>query len=61
MLMERLLVYSHNQHCSLEKAFLFDTSSKLYICTDSSPLDSPTYVICSEYIDLISDFTLLYE
>lgn len=49
------------QQCSIEKAFLFDTSSKIYIATDSSPLDNQTYVICSDYIDLIGDFTLLYE
>jgi Ras-related GTP-binding protein C/D len=45
----------------MDKAFLFDTSSKIYIATDSSPLDNQTYVICSDYIDLIGDFTLLYE
>lgn len=45
----------------MDKAFLFDTSSKLYIATDSGPLDTQTYVICSEYIDLVGDFTQLYE
>ncbi|KAM0750386.1 hypothetical protein T439DRAFT_251504 [Meredithblackwellia eburnea MCA 4105] len=49
------------QQCSLDKAFLFDTSSKLYIATDSAPLETQTYVICSDYLDLIGDFTLLYE
>ncbi|ORY84678.1 Gtr1/RagA G protein conserved region-domain-containing protein [Leucosporidium creatinivorum] len=49
------------QQCSMDKAFLFDTSSKIYIATDSSPLDNQTYVICSDYIDLIGDFALLYE
>ena len=45
----------------MDKAFLFDTSSKIYIATDSTPLDDQTYIICSDYIDLIGDFTLLYE
>lgn len=49
------------QQCSMDKAFLFDTSSKIYIATDSTPLDDQTYIICSDYIDLIDDFTLLYE
>lgn len=49
------------QQCSMDKAFLFDTSSKIYIATDSTPLDDQTYIICSDYIDLIGDFTLLYE
>ncbi|KAK4050659.1 GTP-binding protein gtr2 [Microbotryomycetes sp. JL201] len=47
--------------CSMDKAFLFDTASKIYIATDSSPLDNQTYVICSDYIDLVGDFTNLYE
>lgn len=51
----------HEQQCSMDKAFLFDTSSKLYIATDSSPLDNQLYVICSDYIDLVGDFTFLYQ
>lgn len=58
MRVHRLLL---TQQCSLDKAFLFDTSSKLYIATDSAPLETQTYVICSDYIDLVGDFTLLYE
>ncbi|KAI5476600.1 Ras-related GTP-binding protein C [Pseudohyphozyma bogoriensis] len=49
------------QQCMMDKAFLFDTSSKIYIATDSLPLDGQTYVICSDYLDLIGDFTTLYE
>lgn len=55
------LTFTCPQQCSMDKAFLFDTSSKIYIATDSSPLDNQTYVICSDYIDLIGDFSLLYE
>ncbi|KAK4705664.1 hypothetical protein P7C70_g545, partial [Phenoliferia sp. Uapishka_3] len=38
-----------------------DDPDGLYIATDSAPLETQTYVICSDYIDLIGDFTLLYE
>lgn len=55
------LMWVSLQQCSMEKAFLFDTMSKVYIATDSSPLDNQTYIICSDYIDLVGDFSLLYE
>ncbi|GAA5953073.1 hypothetical protein JCM3765_007401 [Sporobolomyces pararoseus] len=49
------------QQCSMDKAFIFDTASKIYIATDSAPLDNQTYVLCAEYLDLVGDFTALYE
>ncbi|GAA5853742.1 hypothetical protein JCM8547_007430 [Rhodosporidiobolus lusitaniae] len=49
------------QQCSMDKAFLFETSSKIYIATDSAPLDNQTYVICADYLDLVGDFTQLYD
>ncbi|GAA5882200.1 hypothetical protein JCM1840_000747 [Sporobolomyces johnsonii] len=49
------------QQCSMDKAFLFETASKIYIATDSAPLDNQTYVICADYLDLVGDFTQLYE
>ncbi|GAA5892353.1 hypothetical protein JCM6882_003648 [Rhodosporidiobolus microsporus] len=49
------------QQCSMDKAFLFETSSKIYIATDSAPLDGQTYVICADYLDLVGDFTQLYD
>jgi Ras-related GTP-binding protein C/D len=45
----------------MDKAFIFDTASKIYIATDSAPLDNQTYVLCAEYLDLVGDFTALYE
>lgn len=45
----------------MRKVFLIDTSSKLFIATDSTPVESDNYVICSDYIDLVGDFTHLYE
>lgn len=49
------------QQCSMDKAFLFDPWSKIYIATDSSPTDNQTYVLCSDYLDLVGDFSSLYE
>uniref|UniRef100_A0A3B3U6Y7 Ras-related GTP-binding protein n=1 Tax=Poecilia latipinna TaxID=48699 RepID=A0A3B3U6Y7_9TELE len=35
-------------HSGIEKAFLFDVVSKIYIATDSSPVDMQSYELCSE-------------
>jgi Ras-related GTP-binding protein C/D len=43
-----------------EKAYLFDVLSKIYIATDSSPADMPSYEICSDYIDVIVDVSEIY-
>lgn len=43
-----------------EKAYLFDVLSKIYIATDSSPMDMPSYEICSDYIDVIVDISEIY-
>jgi len=44
----------------IEKAFLFDVLSKIYIATDSSPVDMQSYEICSDYIDVIVDVSEIY-
>ncbi|CAI2164408.1 12972_t:CDS:2 [Funneliformis geosporum] len=44
----------------IEKAFLFDVNSKIYIATDSSPVDMQTYEICSDMIDVIIDISEIY-
>lgn len=52
-----------NQFCSnsmVDKAFLFDVMSKIYIATDSSPVDVQSYEICSDYIDVILDVSEIY-
>ncbi|KTW28932.1 hypothetical protein T552_01560 [Pneumocystis carinii B80] len=52
-----------NIFCSnsvIEKAYLFDISSKIYIATDSSPVDVQSYEICSDYIDVILDVFEIY-
>ena len=45
---------------TIEKAFLFDVVSKIYIATDSSPVDVQSYEICSDYIDVIVDISEIY-
>ena len=44
----------------IQKAFLFDVISKIYISTDSSPVDMKQYEICSELIDVLIDVTCIY-
>ncbi|QSL65209.1 hypothetical protein MERGE_002516 [Pneumocystis wakefieldiae] len=47
-----------NIFCSV--TYLFDISSKIYIATDSSPVDVQSYEICSDYIDVILDVFEIY-
>ena len=44
----------------LHKAFLFDVISKIYIATDSAPVDIPEYEICSDFIDVVIDVSDIY-
>lgn len=53
-----------NIFCSysgIEKAFLFDVHSKIYVATDSSPVDIQTYELCSDVIDVFLDISSIYE
>ncbi|ORY51708.1 ras-related GTP binding D [Neocallimastix californiae] len=45
---------------NIEKAFLFDVMSKIYIATDSSPVDIQTYELCSDMIDVVIDISCIY-
>ncbi|KAG4301820.1 hypothetical protein PCK1_001796 [Pneumocystis canis] len=44
----------------IEKAYLFDISSKIYIATDNAPIYVQSYEICSDYIDAILDIFEIY-
>lgn len=44
----------------IEKTFLVDTTSKLYVATDKSPVDPLIYEICSDFIDTAVDIDNLY-
>jgi Ras-related GTP-binding protein C/D len=45
---------------NIQKAFLFDVLTKIYIATDSSPVYMAHYEICSELIDVLIDVTCIY-
>jgi len=46
--------------CSMEKAYLFDVVSKLYISTDSGPVDAQSVELCSDMIDVVLDVSGIY-
>jgi Ras-related GTP-binding protein C/D len=50
-----------SRSCKFEKVYLFDVLSKIYIATDSSPMDMSSYEICSDYIDVIVDISEIYS
>eukprot|EP00934_Nitzschia_sp_Nitz4_P004012 Nitzschia sp. Nitz4//scaffold42_size132992//52794//54142//NITZ4_003393-RA/size132992-augustus-gene-0.102-mRNA-1//1//CDS//3329551700//4002//frame0 len=46
--------------CSMEKAYLFDVVSKLYISTDPGPIDMQSVELCSDMIDVVLDVSGIY-
>ena len=46
--------------CRIQKAYLFDTTSKIYVATDASPTFLKDYEVCSDYVDVIVDIKQLY-
>ncbi|KAK9505520.1 hypothetical protein O3M35_009558 [Rhynocoris fuscipes] len=44
----------------IEKAFLFDVFSKIYVATDCSPVDMQSYELCCDMIDVIIDLSGIY-
>jgi len=46
--------------CRIEKAFLVDVVSKIYIATDNTPVDMQTYELCSDMIDIVIDISCIY-
>ena len=56
------LTPSHSlpQNSGIEKAFLFDVVSKIYIATDSSPVDMQSYELCCDMIDVVIDVSCIY-
>lgn len=49
-----------SQNSGIEKAFLFDVVSKIYIATDSSPVDMQSYELCCDMIDVVIDVSCIY-
>ncbi len=48
------------KNSGIEKAFLFDVVSKIYIATDSSPVDMQSYELCCDMIDVVVDISCIY-
>ena len=46
--------------CSMEKVYLFDVVSKLYIGTDPGPVDMQSVELCSDMIDVVLDVSGIY-
>jgi Ras-related GTP-binding protein C/D len=46
--------------CKMEKAFLFDVKTRLYIATDHNPVDHQTLTLCADSIDLAVGFDSVY-
>ena len=44
----------------IQKAYLFDVISKIYIADDGGPSEMKHYEICSELIDVLIDVTCIY-
>jgi Ras-related GTP-binding protein C/D len=44
----------------IEKSFLIDVVSKIYVATDSAPVDMQTYELCSDMIDVVVDVSSIY-
>jgi Ras-related GTP-binding protein C/D len=49
-----------NSNSGIEKSFLFDVVSKIYIATDSPPVDMQSYELCSDMIDVVIDVSCIY-
>jgi len=44
----------------MEKAYLFDVMSKVYIASDPQPVDLQSYELCSDMIDVVIDVSCIY-
>lgn len=45
----------------MAKAYLFDTQTKVYVASDTRPVDMDVYEMCSGYIDVVVDTIDLYN
>ncbi len=48
------------QSSNLDKAFLFDVASKIYLATDATIVDMQTYELCSDMIDVLVNISSIY-
>jgi len=54
-LLDRLI-----ESCAVEKSYLLDVFTKMYIATDSVPVDSHTYELCADLVDVVIDVSCIY-
>jgi len=47
-------------NCRMEKAFFFDVLSKVYIATDSQPVDEQWFELSSDMLDVVVDISCIY-
>lgn len=45
----------------MAKAYLFDILSKIYIASDTRPVEPDAYELCAGYVDLVVDYTDLFN
>lgn len=46
--------------CKMQKLYLFDVYTKLYVASDTAPADIVGYGLCSDFIDTIVDLSEIY-
>ena len=46
--------------CNIDKSYLVDVVTKLYVATDSNPVDVHTYELCSDLVDVVIDISYIY-
>ena len=46
--------------CNIDKSYLIDVVTKLYVATDSNPVDVHTYELCSDLVDVVVDVSYIY-
>jgi len=53
--------FPNTKNCKIEKAFLFDMVSKLFIASDNHTVDITNFSMCFEMIDVYIDISLTYD
>lgn len=54
-LMDKLI-----ESCIIDKSYLLDVFTKLYIATDSNPVDGHVFELCADLVDVVVDFSCIY-
>lgn len=47
-------------NCRMHKAFLFDVLTKVYLATDSQPVDVQSFELASDMLDVVVDVSCIY-